>query len=479
MDAVANLSGGPVLLSFSLGTATFALSTTFVRFCTRASISTGFVAADYASLLATVVALIATIFGVIEATSSDPARALEFDILGQPWYLMSVTLSKISICLFFMKLLGRAQQWRILLGVLIFFMAAVNFTFSLTVNLQCRPLEKLWHPAVEGSCWNPSVQRDFGYFQGAFSVFTWFFLAFFPALIAQYIPRDRKPTWPFYVSFVLSFTSGIFAIVRTAQTSQTSGVSIYTLHYFHVSLMANLEQNFGLISANVLALGPLFARSRFRSNNTVASSSSRRSNKRFRTAPGTSHSLSRAGSSRSIARTTESSHRRTLEDEDDTGSKRSSNIIIQGGRGTPDGYFDTSPRRRSSFASFDSELMIGDDYDQDDVDLEAAWPKGIIKTVSVEVITEEIINTHNPDHDYHDQGLEGHGLVGRSLSSSAGRSNNISNNNKMLKRSSTVITVPPPVSRGARDRNRNSNASFVGGGDTDWEQMLRAGPPPR
>lgn len=50
--------------------------------------------------------------------------------------------------------------------MLIFAMAAVNFSFALTVNLQCRPLERLWKPEVEGVCWDPSVQAEFGYFQG-------------------------------------------------------------------------------------------------------------------------------------------------------------------------------------------------------------------------------------------------------------------------------------------------------------------------
>jgi len=113
-----------------------------------------------------VVALVGTVFGIIEATTTEPARAAEFDILGKPWYLMSDTLSKISICLLFILLLKGQRQWRILLSVLIFAMAAVNFSFALTVNLQCRPLEKLWKPSVEGVCWDPSVQANFGYFQG-------------------------------------------------------------------------------------------------------------------------------------------------------------------------------------------------------------------------------------------------------------------------------------------------------------------------
>lgn len=65
-----------------------------------------------------------------------------------------------------MRLLGSARHWRILLGVMIFFMAVVNLTFSLTTNLQCRPLEKLWNPSTPGVCWDPSVQLNFGYFQG-------------------------------------------------------------------------------------------------------------------------------------------------------------------------------------------------------------------------------------------------------------------------------------------------------------------------
>jgi len=180
----ADLSGGPALLSISLATAAVALATTVVRFCTRAGITGRFAADDYTSGVAAVsscqrcnwsglrpnigqiVAFVGTIFAIIESTSDNPVRALEFDLLAQPWYLMSATLSKISMCLFFMSMLGRARHWRILLGVFIFTMAAVNLAFALAVNLQCRPLEMLWRPDAEGECWSPSVQMNIGYAQG-------------------------------------------------------------------------------------------------------------------------------------------------------------------------------------------------------------------------------------------------------------------------------------------------------------------------
>lgn len=91
---------------------------------------------------------------------------MQFNIIGQPWYLVSVTLSKISICFFFMDLLRRARQWRILLAGLIVLMAAINLAFALVVYLQCQPLRRAWDPSVAGSCSDPKIQVNFGYAQG-------------------------------------------------------------------------------------------------------------------------------------------------------------------------------------------------------------------------------------------------------------------------------------------------------------------------
>jgi hypothetical protein len=91
---------------------------------------------------------------------------LQFNIIGQPWYLVSVTLSKISICFFFMDLLRRARQWRVLLAGLIMLMAVINLAFALVVYLQCQPLGRAWDPSVAGSCSDPKIQVNFGYAQG-------------------------------------------------------------------------------------------------------------------------------------------------------------------------------------------------------------------------------------------------------------------------------------------------------------------------
>lgn len=199
-----DVSRGPVLLSLSSISASFAFSTTILRFCLRRRSNSRIGPDDYAVAVASAVGLIGTIFSIVEGSTKTSSSALEFDVLGQPWLMMGATLSKISICLFFIRVLS-ARRWRILMMSIVFVMAIINLIFSMTTNLQCRPLEKLWNPQTDGSCWDPSVQLNFGYFQGAFSVFSWFFLSLFPVMILRELDMQRHPRWPFYVLSTLCF----------------------------------------------------------------------------------------------------------------------------------------------------------------------------------------------------------------------------------------------------------------------------------
>ncbi|KAK4141160.1 uncharacterized protein C8A04DRAFT_39295 [Dichotomopilus funicola] len=579
MAAAADLSRGSVLLSLSLATAGFALVTTFVRFYARRGIDGGLRGDDYVSGVATVIALLATIFGVLEGTAPDGPRAMMFNVIGQPWYLVSVTLSKISICLFFMALLkrARARQWQVLLAGLIILMAATNLALALAVYLRCQPLAKVWDGAVVGSCADPAIQTGFGYAQGAFSVFSWVFLALFSMLIIRDLARGRQAAWPFYATSVLGFISGVFVIVRTAQTSQTTDTSIYTVHFFYASLMANLEQNLALTTSNILTLGPLFSptttsssttssstttvhsqdrrkRRRRRNRNPYGSSSSRRSGKSAAVlgshTSNSSGALSDMGSStraitqaderengrassRGSSRGDESSpYPRRDDDKDEMAGgngvgeierKRTTHLIIEGpgyrsnnsknnndpdhipghdladGRRIPAPPFHTTSsgyasddrrdleRGYNSLSDSDSQDGSEDDGDYDegseiDLDLElSAWPRGIIKTVSVEVVEEvneeyvaavaaaaaharSISNTggitqNNPDGK--NPGSRG-----------SGGTTGVGNSTKGIGRNS--VTIAPRVVGAGGGGDRLSGGS---GMEQDWEAMLRAGPP--
>jgi len=181
--------------------------------------------------------------------------------------------------------------------------------------------------------------------------------------------------------------------------------------------------------------------------------------------------------------------------------KRTTHLIIEGpgidnrdlergeGEGIGEGY-DLGERRLRR-GGFESDSEDDDDHDEgeysddeqdgydssgSDIDLEA-WPRGIIKTVSVEVVEE--VNE------------EYVAAAAAAAAAAAGNDNNrgnlaggATNSRKGIGRNSVVI-VPGAVGSGSRQPRAvpglgGDNVDRVSGGsvvEQDWETMLRAGPP--
>ncbi|CAK7197510.1 hypothetical protein SEUCBS139899_000157 [Sporothrix eucalyptigena] len=504
MAATPDLTRGPVLLAISITTELFALTTCLVRFCIRkrASSRSHIGLDDYAIAVAAVVSFVGTIFSIIEGSSMvDSAHALEFDWLGQPWFMMGTTFAKISICLFFLRLVGSAKQWRILLSSQILLMAVLNFAFSLTTNLQCRPLDKLWDPSVVGVCWDPSVQLNIGYFQGAFSVFWWLFLSLFPVMIVRDLEMHQKMRWPFYFLSSLSLVAAIFATVRTYETSQTVP-GVYTFDTFFATVLSILEQNVGIVAANVLPMGSLFWKRqaaatrgmdrRGRTNvNAARNGNAPRNDQQnpFESGAVSVHSTTNRGDEEYDLDDTESDLGESgvaHPDSSRSSIKRSSMLIIEGPRevdyeesvrstrgertatrttmskhtkSTKTKHADTPLRtilnRSASLMSRSGreQHRSGGDGVSDGTDADltgSAWPRGIIKTVEVEVVEEDIASVLPAAH------LQQQ------------------NHRRLPSNASGVIITSDATHHHGRSMSRHSRMDS----DNDWAALLRAGPTP-
>lgn len=139
------------------------------------------------------------------------------------------------------------------------------------------------------------------------------------------------------------------------------------------------------------------------------------------------------------------------------------------------GYDHSDDNDDNSRGETDTDTDTDTDFDpdNDDIDLEA-WPRGIIKTVSVEVI-EEIIVPANASG--------GNGSGGNNSNNTGGGAGDVVGRSGSMRGSgrNSVIIVPGGVMTrqqrggvGLDDVNRGSGASGV---EQDWEAMLRAGPP--
>jgi hypothetical protein len=118
---------------------------------------------------------------------------------------MGAALARISIGLLFVRMLGStARIWRVGIYALICVIGIVNLVFSLLLEVECMPLQKLWNPRVKGSCWSDMARTDLDYVQGVFAVTSSFFLAALPLLLARQLNLGGNKKWPMIAFGVLS-----------------------------------------------------------------------------------------------------------------------------------------------------------------------------------------------------------------------------------------------------------------------------------
>ena len=111
--------------------------------------------------------LITTVFTGVESIYHDKRRAtLQVDYLAQPWLIMSTAAVKISITIMLLRVAADLKAWRVMFMIQTAVISIFSIMACLVVALQCRPMQKLWRPEVEGVCLSPHAQHDLEHVQG-------------------------------------------------------------------------------------------------------------------------------------------------------------------------------------------------------------------------------------------------------------------------------------------------------------------------
>lgn len=411
-------------------------------------------------------AFVGMIFTSIEASSlDDRIRAMQYDYLSQPWLMFGTSLAKISVCFYLLRTIGRRRPWNILLGMLIVLSAIVNLAFAMTSNLQCRPLAKLWNPTLEGQCIDAVISLNLRYLQEGqfptpvqkrkgggrrggrrkdgdekktpktntrgnpwltepcsstgFEVFNFLFLATFPILLIRDMELLKSIRWPFYTLSFAMLLSAIFSIVRTSAAAAIGPAPVFSSSVLLNTIFAVLIQNFALIAANILPLGPLFSPKAMDLSRLAEEDSSENELEEQR---GTSTG---EGGARGHAKQASSSRSSLIS------LKRSTHLIIQGPRKMDDDDNDddnnddknnttapvpdraesamsmhntTRPGTSATMRSVRSQtgaavtaggseernIIVASQIASDSIDADALH-RGILRTISVHVVEEEVV----------------------------------------------------------------------------------------
>jgi hypothetical protein len=107
-------------------------------------------------------------------------KAVKWIWLSTPFSTMSACSGKVSIALLLMHILGnRNKSYTVFLWILIVLLVLVNVFQSVVTFAQCTPVTYLWDQVspmatYKGTCWDPNIQKYYGYFQGGTLTFTFF-----------------------------------------------------------------------------------------------------------------------------------------------------------------------------------------------------------------------------------------------------------------------------------------------------------------
>ena len=96
------------------------------------------------------------------------SQALKLESIIEVIWICSLVFTKISICLFLMRIFGKNNKvWRCGLYSIMAFSIATNLISISVIYSSCRPVEKLWDPDIPGTCWRARVYIAIAEYNGS------------------------------------------------------------------------------------------------------------------------------------------------------------------------------------------------------------------------------------------------------------------------------------------------------------------------
>ncbi|MCJ1374869.1 hypothetical protein MMC20_006102 [Loxospora ochrophaea] len=223
---------------------------------------------DYVMILSTIAMIIGAALDIPEViagvgrhtyylTPPKIAEAVKYNHFSTLFTVLSLWLSKISICLFLLRILDNSQatkrRYALYMIMVIYSVASIICLISLLA--QCRPLSRVWDPLVPGVCLN---QLGFGYAQSISSLVFDFVLSIFPCLIFSDLNMKLRVKIGLCAVMGLGLATGAFAIIKTVLLGRFEADDI-TYNIVPLVIWATLEQNVAIIAACIPPLRPLFS----------------------------------------------------------------------------------------------------------------------------------------------------------------------------------------------------------------------------
>ena len=90
----------------------------------------------------------------------------KWQFLSEILTAFSLLITRLSVCLFLLRIFGTIRQWKWSLYIATGFIIITNLSSLSIILAECRPVSKNWNPLIPGKCVSPAVVNFEAYYNG-------------------------------------------------------------------------------------------------------------------------------------------------------------------------------------------------------------------------------------------------------------------------------------------------------------------------
>ncbi|KAJ5094916.1 hypothetical protein N7532_007207 [Penicillium argentinense] len=247
--------------------------------------------------------------------------------LGQIFYILSCCATKISVCIFLLRVTVSKAHFRILYTVM-GLTGVISFVFLMIMMVQCQPISYFWDRVGQiGKCLDPEVASSFLYVFSVTSAICDFTVGLLPASLVWNLQMNK------YAKITVATLMGMGCIASTAVVVRIPFIQEYKRQEFlyetaNLAIWSNVESGLGITAGSLATLRPLF---RFLRNRSASCDSTSGTNPLHRGLSG--HPSSTAPGVFSSGRLGNNKHMSNCHRTDNVGVPNHSRSVIADGLG--------------------------------------------------------------------------------------------------------------------------------------------------
>ncbi|OTA90240.1 hypothetical protein M434DRAFT_51279, partial [Hypoxylon sp. CO27-5] len=187
---------------------------------------------------------------------TDVAMSSRFGYANQAIYYTSVSLTKISILLFYFRLFPQ-KTYHIFLWVMMVFVGLTGLVCSIAGILQCNPVHKAWDTLTPGTCFN---RPAFFFSHASLNIFQDLVIYLLPSPILWNVHLPIKQRIALIGVFVVGGFVCVTGIMRIPTLSVAVASVDYTWDHYGSAVWSSIECNSAIICASLVHFKPLLVK---------------------------------------------------------------------------------------------------------------------------------------------------------------------------------------------------------------------------